>query len=596
MGHRVLGLTWDERTVRVAVIETRLRRFELKAAHEIERVVGGGVPSGEPAWAAEAASAVPSGTTASYEAGMPAAPPPLSVVEALGRALLPPLSGLDSVAIAYPGDRGFVRRVAFPFKEMDKVEAALPMQMVGQILQPDEIHCAFEKVSTASHGTEVLAVAVRREELASWLAERAVEGIDPRHVSLDGVCMLALVPYLPAPEGGGAQMVVWAEGSTLDVVVADGLRPVLARSTSPGEAVTAGGTEPSAAFLREVVLSAAAASESGAALGAVRVGGPRADVLVGPLREALGIPCTVLDPGALSIPGAEACVGLSPAMAKSVALALAAAGSGAGSLDLRGGQFSPEGAHGLLRERFRYFAVALALFALLGIGNAVAKYVGLSAEREAVRADLRAFTAQVLGKERDDFDGVLKTMKALSDEDVRLFPRWTAVDTLNRVIGAVMGMGKRSDASSGAGGEGEGAGTGTGSGTGTGIGWGPGLGEEAGEAAGEQGYKVELESVRVEPRGASMRGEADSIETLDALVAKMKTDPCFKDVVTESTERIQFERHQGWQRFALRFTVDCSPKEAQKKRAGGLPPAGATARATDAPGAADAPAKAKRDE
>ena len=526
MGHRVLGLTWDERTVHVAVVETRLRRFELKGVFQVPRLRGD-----EAVWVGAEEQA--SGGTAPYEVGGSVVP----VVEALNSVLPRPVDQFDSIAVAYPGDRGFVRRLTFPFKESDKIAATLPMQMAGQVLGPDEVHCAFERVASGAGGTEVLAVAVRRGELAEWLAELGAEGLHPSHVSMDGVCMLALLPYLQA-EGEGARMLLWAQGNTLDVGVVDGMRPVLVRSVVLGEPVL-NHNEPSPGLLREVVLSAAAASEAGVHVGSAWVGGFGSEVLAGPVGEALDCPCMPMNP--TGIPGAAEGVVISPASAKAVALAVAgASGRGPGSLNLRTGDFSLEGTRGLLRERSRYFAAVLGLVAALLVGNAVVKYLGLKADRDAVVADLRAFSAELLGKEREDFDGVLKQVKSLTEEDVRIFPRWTAVDTLNRIIGAVMAMGRVE----GSGGDQEGG---------------------APETGGERAYKAELESVRIEPRTASLRGEADSIETLDALVARLKTDPCFQDVVTESTERIQFERHQGWQRFSIRMNIDCTPKEAQKK-------------------------------
>ena len=78
-------------------------------------------------------------------------------------------------------------------------------------------------------------------------------------------------------------------------------------------------------------------------------------------------------------------------------------------------------------------------------------------------------------------------------------------------------------------------------------------------------WALELENVRIEMRQATLRGEAETIETLDQFVSKLDADPCISDIVSESTERIQFQRHQGWQRFTLRMTVDCQPKDLPKK-------------------------------
>jgi hypothetical protein len=528
--------------VRVAIVETWLRRFELKAAYEIDRRSTASMP----AWGSD-----PAGRREGDDAGAETPPRP-PVRDLLERVVVPPPTAVDTVAVPFAGERGFVRILSFPFKAQGQIAAALPMQMIGQVpIQPEDVHCAFERIHAGPHGTDVLAVAVPRADFAAFVEDARAAGHDPAHVTMDGICLFALLPYLDAC--AGARMLVWAEGAKADIVVADGLKPVMARSIALGEPVLRG-ADVSPALLREVLLTAASASEAGATVGEVRVAGPGAAAMAGPIGEALGAAARVLDPGELPIPGAATCPGLGPATAKAVAVALAAAsGGGPGSLDLRTGAFSIEESHGLFREHYRFFVAMMALVAVLGVGRAVARYVGLNAERDVVTGELKAFTTRVLGREREDFDGVLKTMKAAIEEDFHVFPRWTATDTLNRVITAAMSMGahvRSSEADAAPGGEAPAA---------------PGPAGQPKTPGPSDPYAVEIESARIEARNASVRGEADSIETLDGLVAKLKSDPCFHDVVTESTERIQFERHQGWQRFSLRFAVDCAPKEAPKK-------------------------------
>ncbi len=561
MGHRVLGVTVSDDTVRIAVVETKLRGFELKAAWEIDRRVGGG---GTP-W-----------TEGGGEDAIGDRPAPRPVAELIATHLAVPPGPGDEICMAFPGGRGFVRRLSFPFKETGRIAATLPFQMIGQVpIQPEDIHCAFERIVVGPQGADVLAVAVPRVDFREFLDEARREGLSPGHVSLDGACLLSLLPYVEEPAEGGLQMLLWAEGSSIDFAVADHEKPVLVRSIVLGGPVVRG-SEVSPAALREVLLTAASVSETGGRVGVVRVAGPGAAELVRPLGEALGIPCTLLDPATLPIPGAALVGRLSPSMTKAVALALAAAaGGGPGSLNLRAGDYGMEGSHGVLREHYRFFAWMLALFAVLGMARAVARYVGLNAERDAVVRELGAFTKDTLGKERDDFDGVLKTMKGMIEEDVRIFPRWTAVDTLNRLAAAVISMGAHAKGGPDADAEG-GALNKAGPDGLPGL-VNPGPGSAAGTGAGAadkgtrpppgpgEGYAVELESVRIEHSVASIRGEADSIETLDGLVARLKSDPCLHEVVTESTERIQFERHQGWQRFSLRMSVDCVVKEAPKK-------------------------------
>ncbi len=343
MGHRVLGMTVGTDVVRVAIVETRMRRFELKAVHQVSRLGNGG----DPAWAAGEGEAADGPEAA-----------PARVAEALAHTLAQPISSIDSVCLAFPGEQGFVRRLSFPFKNRSSIEATLPMQMVDRVpIQAEDIHCAFERLPGESEGTDVLAVAVPRDTLDAYLIAARADGIDPAHVSLDGVCLATLLPWLPGASGDQSRplMIVWAEGSHAEMLVADRQRTVLARSAALAETVVSRG-EVASAFLRETLLSLAAASEAGTNVEAVLVAGPDAETLVGPLGEALGVPASVLYPSLLSIPGTGACEGLSPAFVKPLALALtAAAGGGPGSLNLRCGPYSPEGAQGLFRERFRFF-------------------------------------------------------------------------------------------------------------------------------------------------------------------------------------------------------------------------------------------------
>lgn len=515
MAHRVIGIEEGDGVVRVAVVETWLRRFELRGVYEHRIGANNDLGDGERL-------------------------SPL-LKEAVVR-VIPTPTATDTFVVAFPGDRAFFRTLSFPFRGKSQIEAALPMQMMGMVpVQPDGIHCAFEKVESKLQGaTEVLAVAVPVAEFAAFLERFRAEGFDPAHVTLHGVCLFSLVPYLNVEDR--VRMILWADGRHADIAVADGLRPLLTRSVLLSEkAIDHGEITPG--LMREVMLTAAAVSESGKGIEEVFVSGPEAERMVGPISESLGAPVKVLDPSRLSIPGAENCRGLGPEMTRVVAIALAgASGGGPGTLNLRTQAFALEESHGLFREHARFFVVMFALLAVLGVGRAVTRYIGLNSEREAMLSEVRTFTKNVLGKEKDDPDGVLKTMKATIEEDFRVFPKWTATQTLNTIITAMMEMGAHARPTT------------------------DGQLQQTGVPGPNEAYAVELESVRIDVKNASIRGEADSIETLDRLVARLKAEPCFHDVVTESTERIQFERHQGWQRFSLRFAVDCSAKEAPKKQ------------------------------
>jgi len=539
MGHRVLGVTWGRQTVRVAVVETRLRRYELKGVFEWP-LAGRGTDEAAP----------------SEEGALPAEPEHVGAV--LAASLTPPPGPLDTVVVAYPGEKAFVRRFSFPFRKAMQVDAALPFQWMSLLPIPvEEMHTAWEPVPSQGAGLEVLGVATPAASFVEFLKSTREAGLEPVRVSMDGVCLLSLLPWCGEPSGDGAgepvQMLVWADEGQVDLAVARGRAVAMVRSAILGEEVLSGG-EVSPALLRELVVSVAAAAAQGAEVQRIRVAGPTAEALVGPLGEALAIPCDVLDPARCAIPGAAVCPGLDTRFTKAVALALgAASGAGPGSLNLRIGPFAVEGGRGLIRDRAGFFAWMLALFLLLGAARAGVRWYGLRAEKAAMTQELALFTKAVLGEEKTSFDAALKQMKSLSEDDLKVFPAWTAVGTLGRITKAM-------DVQV------------------------PALAEEGGSSG---GYPLELESVRIDPKQVSLRGEAKTIEVLDAFVARLQADPCFQDVVTESTERVMFQRHQGWQRYSLRMTVDCAKGESPRK---GKEQAGKEQAGKDA-GAAKTPAR-----
>lgn len=515
MASRVIGVEIEKDLLRAAVVETRLRRFEFVRVFEARLSEG---REGEEADDANIGT---------------------SMEEVLTRGLGEPLGPGDSLAVLFPGSSVFFRRLSFPFKDENRIAAALPFQMMGQLpALPGDFQCAFERVSRESGETGILAVAVLKESLRAFLQELRTSGLDPTHVSVGGVCLGSFLPYLEL--GEEVALIVWAGGDRLEMLVARGLRPEIARVVELGEPVTQRG-EVSSAAMREVLVTAAGASEAGLSVGSVVVTGESCEALRGPLEEVLGVPCRILDPKNLGLPGAASCEGLGPKAARAVALALGVvAGRGPGTLNLLTGEFARRGTFGLLREKFALLVGVFVLFLALGTARFVGRAMGLHAERAAVMAEVEMLSKQLLGTERTDVAGILKTMKSANLEEIQVFPKWTAVDTLGRLIKAVMDMG----ASSTAVGESSQAQRGGG-----------------GVLGPEDTLAVEIESVRIEPRVVSVRGEADTIETLDGFVQRLKSEPCFREVTTESTERIQFRRHQGWQRFSLHMEVDCSEGE-----------------------------------
>ncbi len=237
MGHRVIGVEIEGGVLRAAVVETRLRRFELKT------VVSVPIESNpdEPAWLSRDGAAADGGDEATTI--IPAVPglarPGMTrIADLLRVALGEPLGPTDSLAFSFPGVHAFVRRLAFPFKDGSRIAATLPFQMIGQIpVQPDEIHCAFERLGTEGGRTEVLAVAVPKDAFREWLSGIRSGGVEPAYAGVDGVCLASLLPYLGLPHDGAPVMLVCTGEEQAEFVVARGNRVEMVRVVALGEPV-----------------------------------------------------------------------------------------------------------------------------------------------------------------------------------------------------------------------------------------------------------------------------------------------------------------------------------------------------------------------
>lgn len=448
---------------------------------------------------------------------------------AVERAIGEPLAVGDIVAVAYPATMAFVKKWSFPFKDTKRIQAALPFQFVGAVpLQPTEIHCAFERSSGGAGGKTVVAVAVKKQDFVAFLDEMSKAGIEPSHVGVDAVTLAALLPFIATRP----VMLVFVAGERADFVVASQDGVELARSTVTTENAVKDG-EPSVAFMREALFTISSASVAGCSIEKVYVAGENSEVVARSLCEATGIPAIVLDLSSLPVAGLQENPNAKPEFAKALSLALAAAsGGGPGSINLLCGEFQREGKQSIVREHGRFFAVVAVLFALLATLRIVSAFVGIGAEKAMVINEARALSKSLLGEEVGDANALVKRIKSVIEEDYNVFPAWTAYTVLQRLF-MTMGSMKTS----------------------------------AGNSEEGQPEPMEIESIRIDGKTMTLRGEAETIEVLDAFIQKLEEDACFHNVSTESTERIQFQRHQGWQRFTLKAELDCSASGSTKTQA-----------------------------
>lgn len=289
-------------------------------------------------------------------------------------------------------------------------------------------------------------------------------------------------------------------------------------------------------------------------------------------ERQLGVPVEKLDVAALEFNRMKDPEDGAAIIPKGLALSLRGLGSGARSeINLRRGPYAYVGEFRFLRDRLT--AIVLMVLALLSIAGfrAYTRYESLSAQRESQLQELKVLSKDLVGKEVEDFDTMLRLLKATPDEGDTPFPAVTAFDVfadISAVIEDVKATPRT--ASAAVPGEGEAAETPP-----------PPVpdpaalpGDEededmvppAGAAARppDDRYVIELETVRIEKENGSLKGQANDIEAYELFVAKLKEHRCLKKVETQTTELVTFQRHTGWRDFQLKFNVDCSERKVAK--------------------------------
>lgn len=95
-----------------------------------------------------------------------------------------------------------------------------------------------------------------------------------------------------------------------------------------------------------------------------------------------------------------------------------------------------------------------------------------------------------------------------------------------------------------------------------------GEGEEAAPKEGNGAHQIELASVQIERNGGTIRGDADTQDALLALQQAIEAHRCFSKAKS-SSDKISFERHNGWYKFTIQFEIACPADEKGKPKAEG---------------------------
>jgi type II secretion system protein L len=127
------------------------------------------------------------------------------------------------------------RLLHLPFRDHTRLLRTVPLELLGQLpVAPDDLLVAIRPTGHTAAGTEVLAAAVRRTDLAARVATLAEAGLTAARIDLAPIPALALVP-----ERVASAALVIADGERSAVVVRRdgriaGLRALASDASDPG--------------------------------------------------------------------------------------------------------------------------------------------------------------------------------------------------------------------------------------------------------------------------------------------------------------------------------------------------------------------------
>ena len=398
----------------------------------------------------------------------------------------------ESVLCALPGDKVMSRILTLPFGDPKRIESVLGFELESFLpMGVDQMVYDYQVLHRTDHETTLLAAAVQREFMGDFLDDLREVGIDPKIVSLDSLAYLNLWDHLKVVGPGPVAIVDIGARTTQVCVLVDGKAQLVRTLRAAGDAVTAAlaedlglewgeaehlkcerGLLPSErmalgpedqriadacakgvhGLLRDLRQTFQAFRSQGGSEDVARV------MLCGGTSRLLGLPDHLeehlrVDVDLLSIAGADfnklpdpdTGAGVIP---KALALSLRATGGRAhADLNFRQGPFAYQGDFQFLRDKMVY----LVLLAVMLVGSAgfkaYARYRVLEDRRAAQIEDLQRFSKEVLGKEKDDYDAVLRTLKDVPEpEDLRIFPDITATQVFYDVTTALQQVNSTSKA------------------------------------------------------------------------------------------------------------------------------------------------------
>jgi Tfp pilus assembly PilM family ATPase len=518
MAQRIIGLDITEKEARVAILEVGLRRYKIVDCFR---------------YAVESAVEEQAGQMTK------------NLKDIIKSEIAPLIMPGDTVVTAFPGEKIMQRELLFPFRQREKIEGALGFQLIGFVPAGiEDIVYDYQVIEKTHEGVRLLAVAAMIKDMENYLASLRDCGIEPRIITCDSLCYHSLSDYL---DEENSLCILMSDTAKKEMCLLrnnniESFRTFNAKPeefSSDMKATFFSWITEHGEFPEKIYLATKDGQDNQTEIAN----------LMNDLSQGEGAKIERFPVSKIRVEGLEFITRQDDLrMIKPLALAMRGLAPASGDLlNLRKGHLSYGGDIELFKSKFKIIGAFIAIaIVILGV-RFYFKYDSLNIERQGLVSQLKQHSKNVLGTEKDDFDAVLKLLKTTPREELEIFPKWTAVSTLikiNRAAEKTKASGRLE---------------------GTMVEKKPAEHPEAIPIyMPSEDSMIELENIRIEPRSAFIKGETNTIDTLESFLSSLRSESCFAQVMTESTERIAFQRHSGWQKFTIKITIECAEKTPAK--------------------------------
>lgn len=443
-----------------------------------------------------------------------------SVDEAVRAAAAPLWTKGEAVAVNFPGDRTFVRRLEVPRTAQRQLAEVLPFELEAQ-LPFDLAEAVFDtrvlQRSAPAAPLTVLAFIARVEDARQRVnMTRETIGQEPERLEPGGLALANLYPLVPALSAQGPIMVVHLDAELTDVIVLRNGQIEFARTITGGTANLPESAGPLARDLRQTVYAWRA--EGGAQPTAVYLTGPGSAISGAEayLSAEVGVPVAPLpEIKAEGVTAEKQIEALRCARAIGLALGLQPRPR---SLNLRQGPLAFERGYDFLREKIPMLTALAALILASFLFATWMEVRALNKQNAVLQDALASVTTDVLGEEiRDPTQAMDQLTKGASSMDDPM-PHMDGFDLMVQISKAV-----------------------------------------------PADVTHDIEELDFQKEHAIIHGIVPSIPDAQQIAATLQNVPCFKNVKIVRTNQVVNENRQ---KYVLEFDVKCPTDEKKSDKPG----------------------------